>query len=170
MKKTLSLVLTLLLVLFSGKVFAASADLLELENYYKEANDAISLEDFPDTAAEPLKCAYFWSGTWYMEPGVSSYTAISSEQGRPAGMGPLFPGEKGKEIKQKGLVFNQASGPSWDEQVTKSELDLKDSEIIWKFDNFTRHFRRKGAYIFYFARWTNGNTANGYCWHEKKTE
>jgi hypothetical protein len=158
--------LFLFLVLFSVNAFCVMSDEEELANLYKDATDPISLDDFPDIAKEkPLKCAYFWSGGWWDHSGLASHTRVKVGAGKAPGKGPLFPGVKGKETGDKGLV---AVAHDYDKQVDVGQLELKDSEIKWTYTDTIFNLRRKGPYIFFQIWWNkNTQTAYGYCWREK---
>jgi hypothetical protein len=164
--------LFLFLILFSLNAFCDVSDEMELKKRFDEANDAISVDDFPDVLTEkPLNCSYSQGGVWH-DLGLISSHGVISVTGVKDGRGPLFPGSNGTTIVTRGIVFAQTPSESLDQSLkTRPTVVLKDgiNWVDYPTGNGTANwiFRKSGPYIFMHYTFKFGEYY-GYCWREKQ--
>jgi hypothetical protein len=171
-KNKVKQLLLLPLLLFSVNAFCDLSEEEDLKNRFKEANDPISLEDFPDAMTEkPLSCSYRSRGTWVDMVGVASHSAVSVRPGKQ-GKGPLYSGSKGEQSITKGLVYSSTLKSNYDAAVFDRVTVVSKDHITWNEDRSIISgghdiiFRKNGPYIFFLRTWLGGSEY-GYCWREK---
>lgn len=161
--RTLVLVVTSIFALptFAQTQFEHKSIEAELKSHYDGATEVPTLDDFDDVKTNPKKqfCSY-WSSNQTLPLAFGRFTKTWNEGGEHSG--PLF---RNRDRSKHTLVFNLRAS-NWDDDVDKSQVESKSTELYWSIDNTVMRFRKDSEYIYFMLEWRR-NIYYGYCWREK---